>query len=309
MRPFLALTLVLALFVPAAFGQEILPPPGAGEATIGGVSVAWWAGPTIADQRVNASVPAGGADQFWVRMATDDIVTGGGPLNVSGRTWFVNLSSTDIVFDNASLFGNVTVPQPADTAAFLTTRLHVPANAQGSVSLALNITILEQRGNQTVLLGSALQTLTLQVAAPAGLPSWAYALGGVLIVLVVGVTVYALRERNLRRRMRGTVRSQALREAELEEIAQKKPEQAAVIKQELRAQEQVREKRRDLQILEAKRADVEKNLVLLKKRHEMGALSKHQYDQMVAKKQAELAKLSAEIAEMEAADRDSSAAA
>jgi len=69
--------------------------------------------------------------------------------------------------------------------------------------------------------------------------------------------------------------------------------------QEIRQQERVRTERRELQILEAKRADALKGIDLLKKRHELGALSKLQYDNMVAKRQAELAKIEAEIAAME----------
>ncbi|HWH09202.1 MAG TPA: hypothetical protein VNX21_08380, partial [Candidatus Thermoplasmatota archaeon] len=106
-----------------------------------------------------------------------------------------------------------------------------------------------------------------------------------------------------------TSRSQALREVELEERAAKRPEEAAVIQQELRQQEKVKEKRRDLQILEAKRADVLKTMDLLRKRHEAGGLTKLQYDNMVAKKQADLQRIEAEIAQMEAEDAAGGSAA
>src|SRR5581483_12219506 len=125
---------------------------------------------------------------------------------------------------------------------------------------------------------------------------------------------YSIRQRNVRRRMNeGPKRSQVMREVELErkleKAAQKDPEQAAQIKAEIRQQEQVREKRREVQILEAKRADVLKTMDLLRKRHEAGGLSKLQYDTMLSKRQADLERIEREIAEMEAQDAGGSAAA
>jgi hypothetical protein len=150
----------------------------------------------------------------------------------------------------------------------------------------------------------------IQAPLPApAVPTWGYALGAVLLVLVAGVVAYSVRERSLRRRMRGATRSQALREEQLEQIAEKRPEQAAAIHQEIRQQEQVREKRRELQILEAKRADVVKGMDLLKKRLDLGALSKLQYDSMLAKRQAELERIDAEIAAMRAEDGPGGSAA
>jgi hypothetical protein len=134
--------------------------------------------------------------------------------------------------------------------------------------------------------------------------------GGAAVVLVAaGAGALVARQRSQRRKMRGQTRSQALREVELEERAQKRPEEAAAIQAELRQQEKVKEKRRDLQILEAKRADVHKTLDLLKKRHEAGGLTKLQYDNMVAKKQQDLARIEADIAAMEAEDSGPGAAA
>src|SRR5581483_4179882 len=125
---------------------------------------------------------------------------------------------------------------------------------------------------------------------------------------------YSIRQRNVRRRMNeGPKRSQVMREVELErkleKAAQKDPEQAAQIKAEIRQQEQVREKRREVQILEAKRADVLKTMDLLRKRHEAGGLSKLQYDNMLAKKKADLERIEAEIAQMESEGGDAGAAA
>jgi hypothetical protein len=139
-----------------------------------------------------------------------------------------------------------------------------------------------------------------------------YVGGGAALLVVLGVVVYGLRQRSVRRRMNeGPRRSQVMREMALEQelTRAKDPERAAEIKAEIRQQEQVREKRRELQILEAKRADVLKTMDLLRKRHEAGGLTKHQYDTMLAKRQADLERIEREIAEMEAAGGDGSAAA
>lgn len=321
-RPLLALALALAMAVPllvapGAAASGISPPQQAQKFDLSGRQVSHWV--SNATELVNASAAAlqsiapGSDATLWVGVVVDRQDT-----NASRLVFFVNVSSAQLAFTNTSAelnrsFEGVVTSEEFHYASFAFRAANTLPNASASYTVSVEGFAVNATGNWTKL-GAAVGTGQLTIdsvaaSAPVGIPTWAYYAGGAGLLLVVGVIVYSARQRNLRTRMRGDTRSQALREAELEELARKKPEQAAVIKQEIRQQETVREKRRELQILEAKRADIEKNMGLLKKRHEMGALSKLQYDQMVAKKQAELVKLDAEIAAMEAADGGGSSAA
>jgi hypothetical protein len=178
----------------------------------------------------------------------------------------------------------------------------------------LDVALLEERANGTTTLfsGSAgtrsFAVVGAPVAAPAAGPRWAVPLALTLaLVLVVGIG-WGLKRRRDRAAMNALHRrrSQALRDEVVEKGA-KKPEAAQRVQQEIRQVEQVREKRRELQILEAKRADALKTIDLLQKRREAGSLSQHQFDQMAAKKRVDLERIEADIAQMEREDSGSAA--
>lgn len=299
----------LALLLPAVAAEgTVAPPAGAATASVAGVGVAIWVG---APDARNATLAPGAADTLRVVLTFSGNLT---EPNVT-RTWFVNLTSSSLVFDNATLQGSFASPFPEAPQAAGATQVRAASNATGDLAYTANVTLLETRGNATLVLGQATLNGALAVVAPApapGIPLWAwYLLGAVVLLGVVALGVSA-RNRSVRRRMNeGPRRSQVMREMELEKQLEKakEPERVAEIKAEIRQQEQVREKRRELQILEAKRADVLKTMDLLRKRHEAGGLTKLQYDTMLAKRQADLERIEREIAEMEAQDAGGGAAA
>jgi hypothetical protein len=179
----------------------------------------------------------------------------------------------------------------------------VPTHTEGQgPAFNYTATVYEVGANGTVVLdtfgGSGPDIVASTVAPAPFLTPPLLVAGGAVLLVAVALGAYGLRQRNLRRRMRGRTRSSTLQQLEREEAA-RKPEQVQRVQQEIRQEEQVRSRRRELQILDAKRADAQKGLEMLKKRHEMGALSKLQYGQMSAKRQAELSKIEAEIAQME----------
>lgn len=306
----LSFLLVAALLLaPLGLAQDATAPPAAAHVASAGASQwAWFVGPD--PRTVNESALVGGSGSLWLAVSN---LSG---ANVS-RFAVVNVSSDVLAFDNASF-----TVQPAGNASwsYQVAAFDVPANASGSAAFALSVSVYERLpSGETTLVGSgsgegsvALEG-SAQAPAPA-IPVSYYVAAGAAVLLVAGVVGYSLRQRSLRRRMNeGPKRSQVMREVELEKklekAQQKDPEQAAQIKAEIRQQEQVREKRREVQILEAKRADVLKTMDLLRKRHEAGGLSKHQYDNMLAKKKADLERIEAEIAQMESEDAGSGAAA
>jgi hypothetical protein len=189
------------------------------------------------------------------------------------------------------------------------------ANTSGVFTYNLTATFVEGEANAATELDTFTFTgsvtvvaAEIPVASPAGLSTPALVGLSAVAILAGGYGAYALKQRADRAKMnRAPRRSQALREVELEKQAEKRPEDVVKVQEEIRQQEQVREKRRELQILEAKRADALKTLDLLQKRHSAGGLSKHQYDNMRAKKEADLVKIETEIAQMESEDRGAAA--
>lgn len=236
--------------------------------------------------------------------------------NLTALVWTIVISGDDLTFAAS----NVTLRKDYSREFVTSEAYHFDAfnftapNAVGSYDYSVNFTAFADQNGTLVELGSAMSTGSVTVAtaelpAPVGpvLPrTWLLA-GLAILVIGGGAGAIALRQRAIRRRMNeGPRRSQVMREMELEQKLEKArtkdPEQAVQIQQEIRAAETVREKRRELQILEARRADAQKTLDLLKRRHEAGGLTKLQYDNMAAKKREDLARLEAEIAQMERQD-------
>ncbi|GEM_PF-5087891 len=304
LRAALLAALVLAL-APLALAADATTPP-AGAATVAtspvAVNVTYFTGPDAAT--LNATLKAGEPGTVWV-----------GVQGLSANeTVLVNLTSSNVTFDNATLTiqaaGN-------DSWSYRSANFAAPT-AAGNATYALDVRLLDANGTllgQATATGSFSVEGTAVVPAPApAVPTAWYVGGGLAVLVLAGVLAYGARQRSVRRRMNeGPKRSQVMREMELErqleKVEEKDPEQAQQIKAEIRQQEQVREKRRELQILEAKRADVLKTMDLLRKRHEAGGLSKLQYDTMLSKRQADLERIEREIAEMEAQDAGGSAAA
>jgi hypothetical protein len=298
----LAFALVLA---PLASAADATTPPADAPLVATSpfaVNVTHFVGPD-ATQR-NASVPTGSDATLWVGMERL-------PANA---TAVVNLSAAGVTFDNATL---TFVAAGNDSWTYRAANFMAPGTP-GNVTYTLDVRVLDANGTQ---IGAATATGTLAVEgsaivpAPApGVPTGWLVGGGVAVLLLAGVLAFGARQRSIRKRMNeGPRRSQVMREMELEKqlekVEEKDPEQAQQIKAEIRQQEQVREKRRELQILEAKRADVLKTMDLLRKRHEAGGLTKLQYDTMLKKRQVDLERIEAEIAQMEAEDAGGSAAA
>lgn len=299
---------LVAVLVPLALASGASPPPDAATVLVADRTVAHWVGNESA---VVDRMEPGAAGALHVAVNVDRKET-----NASQLVFYVNVSSANLTFAESSAvltksFGNNTTSEAYHVATFNFT---APAEAgNASYTFTVDAQAVDADGNVTLLgTGGGQGTFSVGVAPappPTGIPT-SWLVGGAAVVLVaVGAGALAARSRSQRRKMRGQTRSQALREVELEERMEKRPEEAAAIQQEIRQQEKVKEKRRDLQILEAKRADVLKTMDLLKKRHESGGLTKLQYDNMVAKKQADLQRIETDIAAMEAEDAGGSGAA
>lgn len=301
-RQALAFALALLLALPMALAQEaekpIVTPSDAETVQVGNLTLAHWVGSATATER---NVSANGTASLWfaVRNATSPV------------TVFLNVTAQGVGVPNGTLvvtgiqsvaldLSNVT----SDTNASYTFAGEAYEDQNGTLVLVGPVS----GSGAFVVLGA------IEVPVPPGgvSPLWIVAGLALLGVLVVGG--FAAKRSAERRRMNAAPRrSQVMRDLELERklerAEERDPGQAAVIKQEIRQQEQVREKRRELQILEAKRADALKTIDLLKKRHEAGGLTKLQYDNMVAKKQQDLQRIEAEIAQMEAEDASRGSAA
>lgn len=298
-----ALWLALLVALPLAAASGFSPPEDAPRTQIAGMTFSHWHGPDVVDGRYNASasVEPNATSTLWFSMPN----AGGGV-----RVAYVNVTSSalDLREPNLTLRAD---GRTSLVATFDSTAFTAPAE-EGNASYTFTVEVYDEAddGNVTLVGSGSGEGVVLVQAAEAPIPpsatriprTWLIA-GIALLVLGGGAAAYAARQRSIRRRMKGAPRSQVMREMELEQKLEraktKDPEQAVVIQKEIRQAEQVREKRRELQILEAKRADALKTLDLLKKRHESGGLTKLQYDNMAAKKQADLARIEAEIAEME----------
>ena len=300
--PRAALLALVALLAPAlAAAQDSAAPAPAGATPLPGLP------PTTADiyawigdenEAVSSWNETNGT--LFLALAPPNATT-----NATTRTYYLNLSG-DLVVANASLI------EVVGGTNWTTVRVPYTENAS-TAEMLVTIGYAVFEGNETASrrLYAAQAPLSITVPAPPAeddrIPTGVWIGAGVVLLAAVALGGVAAKRRADRRRMNeGPRRSQVMREMELEQklekAKQKDPEQAAVIQQEIRQQEQVREKRRELQILEAKRVDALKTIDLLRKRHEAGGLTKLQYDNMVAKKQQDLQRIEAEIAQMEAED-------
>lgn len=315
----------LVLLAPLVAASGASPPAEATRVDVANRTAYHWLGNATNgtgafDLSVLAEVEPGAAAALHVATLMDRQ-----DANATAIVWFVNVTSEALSFENASAstrkeYGETPVTSEAfHFAAFAFTA----PSAEGTYGYDVTFEGYADENGTLVPLGSATSVGTVVVAAidvplpPVG-PTTSPLLWTGLALMLLGVLVvggFAAKRRADRRRMNAAPkRSQVMRDMELERklerAKEKDPDQAQVIQQEIRAQEHVREKRRELQILEAKRADALKTIDLLRKRHEAGGLTKLQFDNMVAKKQADLARIEAEIAQMEAEDaRGGSAAA
>lgn len=307
--PAALLAIAALLLAPATLASGASPPEGAQQVGVADrVAYHWVGNGTEAFDRVDP----GGRSAIGVAVLVDRKET-----NASALRIFVNATSSTLALESKNAMLTKSFEGPTTSEAFHFAFFNFTAPMQeGLVTYAFTVDVLAEHtdGNVTFVgRGGSEGTLAVASAAapapPAGLPtSWLLG-GAAVLLLAAGAGAWALRERGQRRRMRGETRSRALREAQMEERARRKPEQAAVIQQEIRAEEKVRERRRDLQILDAKRADALRSIELLRKRHESGGLTKLQHDNMVGKKRADLARIEAEIAAAEAEDAAGSSAA
>lgn len=117
--------------------------------------------------------------------------------------------------------------------------------------------------------------------------------------LVIGGAAYAVARA---RKPKARPKSETLQRIEMEKQLEsaKTVEEKQAIREEIKAVEAEKSRARDLQILEAKRADVERTIDLLKKRHDAGQLTRLQYEKMVEKKLDELDRINEELVAAEA---------
>ena len=325
-RTFVPATLLamLVALAPLALGQDTVAPP-ADASVVEGTQVAFahWVG---SGDAVNGSFDSGATATLWLAAsalaprlndtgteeptnATDENATEP-PSPAAAAAWFavVNLTADGLTFTPATV--TLAVPENETEWALDNVTISAIGAATGATGYAFTVTLHEGAPDGPVVetfdgTGSVTVQQVIVPPPPPGVSSTPL-LVGLVAVLVVGAggAALAVRQRRERARMeRAPRRSQALREQQLETRMQRaqqkeRAEEVQEIQQEIRQQEKVREVRRELQILEAKRADAMKTLDLLRKRHEAGGLSKFQYDAMVAKKQADLERIEREIAEM-----------
>lgn len=316
-QPRLALAaLALLLVAPLALASGLAPPETASRLDVGDREVAYWVGNR---SEAAQSLTVGEAGALWVAA---EVYKRPDP-NATSLTYYVNATAGGVTLENGSAVITKTYENgtTTETHQFVSFPYAAPA-AAGPATFSITVEAYATVDDNATRLGIANATLATEIRdadilvpqPPAGVPTtWLVAAAAVL-VLGGGYGAYAMKQRRERARMNAAPRrSQVMREMELErkleKVVEKDPEAAAEIKQEIRAQEQVREKRRELQILEAKRADALKTLDLLKKRHEAGGLTQLQYNNMVGKKQADLERIEAEIAQMEAEDAAGGASA
>lgn len=292
MRRTLALALAVLALAGLSLGAAALTPPTNAPVQTGTLfAFSAWAG----NETVASNEPVAQGESTIAFFAVHALA----PSNAS-RYAIVDVSTTVATFAPVQL--NLTIPPNSTDWASGNVTVPTGTNASGP-AFNYTATVFESGPNGSVVLetfagsGPLIVTGTIQAPAPF-LTTPVLIGGGIVVLLAVAIGAYSVRQRNVRRRMRGKTRSTTLQQLEQEEKA-KKPEQQAQVQQEIRQQEVVRTQRREMQILEAKRADAQKGLDLLKKRHEMGALSKLQYDNMSAKRRAELERIEAEIEQME----------
>jgi hypothetical protein len=292
---------VFALLAPGAFASGVTPPDEAPRLPLGERTLAHMANATLVPGNASSLL-------FFVTKGnlTDNVTV---TIRVDAETLGIHNETVTIVMP--------VEPVPvSDVWRSAGLDFTVPASASNAnATYTFEATAVADGPNGTTLLATATGAGSIFIASiaapvePATPFPWPL-VGAASVAVGGGALVVVLRQRAIKRRMNeGPRRSQVMREMELEHKLEKAkdPEQVQEIKQELRAQESVREKRRELQILEAKKADAMKTLDLLRKRHETGGLTKLQYENMAGKKRADLEKIEAEITAMEAADAGAAA--
>jgi len=308
LRRALALVALLTL-IPLVLASGASPPEGATPVAPGSSVAYHWLGNASA---VAPSVEPGADALLNVAALMDR-----SDANATAIVWYVNATSDSLAFPNASAvlrkeYSNVTTSEAYHFASFA---FRAP-DSTGTYAYRLSLDQYAETNGTLVALQTANVTGEVVVATaevpapPAGIPTTWIIAGAAVLVVGAAAGAFGMRQRAIRRRMNeGPRRSQVMRELELEKRMEKAkaPEHVAEIKQEIRQAEQVREKRRELQILEARRADALKTIDLLRRRHESGGLTKLQFDNMVAKKQADLVRIEAEIAQMEREDAGAAA--
>lgn len=309
-----ALAFVLLLVPLALAGPS--PPADAGATIMEGRPVSIYFGPSPTDR--NQTFAADTPETLWVAVPMDRPDANATAFAVYVNVSFFNATPQGASFvsgENATasagsvLLRHVYATEPAEVGHhFAAFAFRTPQS--GEFSYHLTVESYTEAANGTTAFGTVVvdDGAPVVVAPDAPTLPWTWiVVGGAL--LVGGGVAFGLRRRSERIRMNALDRrrSQALREEGVESQRAKKPEEVQRVQAEIRQAEQVREKRREVQILEAKRADALKTLDLLQKRHESGAISKHQFDQMAAKKRADLARIDEEIAQFEAQDGGSAA--
>jgi hypothetical protein len=196
-------------------------------------------------------------------------------------------------------FSNLTAASNATAAQTTSLNVTIASNATAGsrVQLVLNATVLQGTKVLGTAQGDAWAFTVVRVPAPGPsllLPEIVAAI--VVLVLLVLAVALSLR----RRQVRAAPRSAAMRHAQLEEqIERAKPEEAAQLRQEAVREEQTRALSREAAIVQAKIRDVEAGLDRLRARKDSGRLSQYQFDQMSAERNAELARLQAELRNLE----------
>jgi len=346
-RSFVWLALT-ALLVGAAVAEPIAQPPvGATLTAQDDFTFAHWVGPDALATNgtlVNATPstlwfaflapnPADSGNTTTDNATTDNATanaTTPQPAPITGYVAYVNVTTefgpASFVLDNAA-----DAPEWDAASAPLTAIAAVNTTS----SYTFSIDVLEVRDANATLVstssGSGTFSIVVPYVAPApvepGLPLGLIIGAAAAIVVVGGGATLAVRRKQAAERATmnrtATRRSQALREETVEkklakvgklETSKREADvvQAQEIRQqvevEIRQEEKQREVRRERQILEAKKTDVLKTMDLLKKRHEMGGITEHQYKTMLAKRQVDLDKIEADIAQMDAEDAAGAAA-
>lgn len=285
-RPFaLALAALLALaplLAPALAAPGDAPPPAAARSQLGNVTAYAWTG--LADGTPRTAWSASESGTLFLVLDGTNATAGfvNGTLSVSPTA----AASLDLASFSMPLAAGARVDRPF---AFTL------ADLEGDVTFTLALFV---SGNGT----SANATLTVPVtvtrapvAPPSGLSPLAIGALAAVVLVGGGAWLYA----RSKRQVKVAPRSRALREEAIERG--RRPEEAAVVAEEVRREEAVRVERREVQILQAKRADAQRTIERLDERRAAGQLTELQHARMTEKKRAELADIERQIREFDSA--------
>lgn len=287
------LAVLAALLAPLAAAQDAAPgvPPSATRATAGPIEVAVWV--AHANGTAATALPPGDAGILHVNLTSSSNVTLDVHANATGPTGYALVQDPAVA--SPSLVANGSAERSWSFA--------VPAGATaGGASFTVTIDVIGPDGNATAqsTIVHAIAVVPAPVPVPpAPGPNYTLIGGAAAAVLVVGAGAFALTRR---RRPKPVPRSATLQKMEMERQAQRArtEEERVAITQQIQESEAQKAQARDLQILKAKRADAEKMIELLEKRLQAGQITPLQHQKMVEKKQADIARIDAEIAEVEA---------